>query len=517
MKTVLALMVMIGLASSLQRSLQFADYTCNSSKAPPIFSLKNHFELTIDSAFSISFWIQFKEGSGRAIFSLHSGAAILSVALGANKQLVVGDMATNLSELTGVPALSDPYKSGTNIGMWHFITFAAKFTQTGGKSTLEFRIIQNLEIGESMTIDTMIDPKNAQVVFGSITNTRACEINAQYHAVYLMDDFFSGKGIDLTAFIGGYLKPVFLSSFNREGAYTKWYTNLLRSGVGDLMNGLNPDSFAIYSNLATNSNPIGKQMNLANDLGALLLPQNLLPSSPVDSSYTFVMHYEFFYKDYIQLSHENAYYHVLYQRIPKGGDFKLIRADLKLGFSPELAAMSQRYFVNNEMVKQEPFAMPLEKLGRVREIKMGYIFIQVVSHPFQNKARVTFINGYSSTAAVFSASMPLLASDAHMIGDYDAQDSTPKDLLSFVRISEIAFYRGTYLSISNNSTGLSQDAPLITDGFSRKPIILVCNNRQAPQRVTDGSGIITFESCTPSTQLGKIISMQRNNKLRSLL
>ena len=516
MKTFLTLLCAVGFASTMQRSLQFADYTCNSAKVPAILSLKNHFELTIDSAFSISFWFQYKESSGKAVFSLHSGAAMLPVTLSPNRRLNVGDMATNLSELSGVSALSDPYRSGTDIGMWHFLTFSAKVTQTGNKATLEFKIIQNLEIGESMTIDTSIDPKNTQVVFGSITNTRACEINSQYHSVYFMDHFFSGKGIDLNAFIGGYLTPVFLSSFNREGAYTKWYSNLLRSGVGDMMNGLNPDSFAIYSNLATSANPIGKQMNLANDLGTFLLPQGLLPSTPLDGSYTFVMHYEFFYKDYAQLTNENGYYHVLYQRIPKGGELKLIRADLKLGFSPELAAMSQRYFVNNEVVKHEPFVMPLEKNGRMREIKIGYIMIQVVSHPLQNKARVSFMNGFSNTPAVFNSSMPLFPTDAHMIGDFDSLDSTRKDILSFVRISEIAFYRGSNSALNSSPVGSTSDTPLITDGFSKKPIILVCNNRQAPQRLANESGAITFESCIPATQSSKLKSLQRSFKLRAM-
>jgi hypothetical protein len=493
----------------IEKSLQFVDFACVPGKAPAVIGLSNHFELKISTSFTISFWFQYKDNSGSSVFSLRSGSTNMALLVGPSKKLKFGVLETVFPELWGVPVLTDAYKF-TGPSNWHFISFAAKFSSAGQKSTMEFKLIQDGIVGESMTVDTAANASDLKVVFGSNENSNSCEISAQYHQVYIVDEFVNSARSDLMALIGGFIRPIFLSVFSREGSYTKWYSNLIRAGAGEMLNGLNPDSFGVYTGLGTNSNPLGRQFTLANDLSVYILPKNLLTSSSMDASYVFVMHFEFYYKDYFKIDYDNVYYHVLYQRIPQGGDMKVIRADLKMNFGLGVSSLTERYFVNGSPVKQELYSLQLEGLGNTREVKFGFIMIQVVNHNLINKPRITFLNGYSNAPVSFSSDFPLNSSDSHSIGDYNPLDGTRKELLSFVSVSEVAFYRGSFISASSNSSATSA-VPLLTDSFSKNGIYLTCANKFPPQRfINQSSSQVVLDACNTSAP-------SSDSKVKSLL
>ncbi len=289
---------------------------------------------------------------------------------------------------------------------------------------------------------------------------------------FLQDDF--------ERLSNGFAEPFFLSKFGYEPSYNKRYRNLLKTGMGDMRNGTDLNSFSFYTSLGTAKNQLGIQDNLTNDLSVFWLPKKLLPFYEINNSYIFLMHYNFFFKDFVKNNFDNRYSHVLYQRYPKEGVEILLRADFQVNITPTSQNLLLRYFINQQIKRQLPFELPLTRTDELQQIPFNFIMIQVQQNSIKRIPNITFINGYNLEQFSLSENFQLLSSDQHLIGDAESRDTQRKEYLTFIQINEVMFLRGsTFQQDTSNNSPI-----LYYSGLESPEYVLTCKNTNNPQRNT---------------------------------
>lgn len=498
-KILLALLVQLHIA--LKYNQEFTTYTCVQNKQTLSLNLKSHAKLLITGGFTVAFWFKYKQAKNAPLITIDTfdGSVVLSI--DERRRLKAGNISTTLDELIPAPQLND-FTLNTFQGGWYYLVMSVR-TDGIRVSKLTLSLSLNYKIQEGINIDGILDQRQLFLVLGATEKYGNSQIDALFYQFYLMDSPIALSQFDIQMLSTGVTQPVFLSKFGFEGSYNKIYTNLVLSGVGDMRNGADPSTFTLFTSLSSANNTINRQANLANDLGVFFLPSKLLPTYQVNSSYVYLIQYDFYYKDYAEASFDNLYYHVLYQRMPSNGVNKLIRLDLQMVLNPNTAYAYLRYIVNDKVNKQIPYLLALERSQGLRSVPFNYAMVKVVQTALNPNPEITFINGYDDTKQVFKSNFVLQTSDQHIIGDFNQDDSTRREFLSFVSINEIAFFVGGYLLEEKLRT-----SPVnYYSGIDKQITVLACKSTNNPLRTSTSNNTV-FDTCDPYHKESNLKRMQ---------
>lgn len=487
----------VKLTSASRYNLEFQTFSCNIEKPSLTLNLKRHSKLSLSRDFTIAFWFKYRHNRNSPILVVETFRDSVTLSVDDRRRLKVNNITSDLDELTPAATLNDFQFQGSISGWQHI---ALSFRTEGTRSNkVNVGIALNSKIQQPISLDAQIDLKELFLVLGSNHRYNNCTIEALYYQMYLMNSAIDLNSMDLHAISTGLAEPIFMTEFNKEPSYNKFYTNIIDSGVGDMRNGADRSTFTLFTSLSTTHNPIDRQANLANDLGVFFLPSGLLPPYQINSSYIFVIQYDFFYKDYAQASFENLYYHVLYQRMPSNGVNKLIRTDFQMGMGPNDAYAYLRYIVNDRVNKQISYQLTLERTNGLRSVPFNYLIVKVVQTATAPNPVITFINGYDEEMHTTKANFRLSSLDQHMIGDFNQQDSTRREFLSFISINEVAFYTGGFLLKES-----MRNSPMsFYSGIDRQVVVITCRSTNNPIRTLQSAGLI-MDTCDSSPRNGKI-------------
>jgi len=501
MKKFLSVLVFILSAiRGLSYNLEFSTFTCELNKQTLSLNLKGHPKFVIAGGFSVAFWFKYRNVKNQPLISIDTLDGTISVEIDDRRRLKIGPTASSLSELVPSNFLND-FVSGNIQGNWYYFALSLKTDGTKVNSvTLSLSL--NYRIQENIVVDTPIDQRQLFLVLGARNKYSNCLIEALFYQFYLFDSPLSFLTIDLKMLSTGFAQPILLSKFELESPYTKVYTNLIPSGIGDIRNGADMTSFTMYSSLSTANNAINRQSNLANDLGVFFLPSKMLPPYQVNSSYIFLIQYNFFYKDYLQSSFDNMYYHVLYQRMPANGVNRLIRVDFQMVMNPTDAFAYLRYMTNDKVNKQTPYLLTLERTGGLRTVFFNYLIIKITQTAIDPNPEITFINGYDDTKYIARSNVVFQPNDQHIIGDYNQEDASRREFLSFISINEVAFFNGAYLIEEKLKT-----SPVsYYSGVDKQITVLTCKSTNNPKRINN-DGKELFDTCDPFVKESKLSRM----------
>lgn len=498
--------IYVKIVQSLRYNEEFQTFACNTQKPSITFNLKNHSKLSFSNGFTVGFWFKYKHTKAGPLLSMQTFDGNVTLSIDERRKLKVNNVTSTLGELVPSAALNDFQLNGS-VGGWQFMV--ASFKMEGTKSSrLAVGLSLNYIIQQPITIEVQLDLRELFLVLASDQRYGNCMIESLFYQMYIMDTAVDLSTLDLYALSTGIAKPVFLSKFVLEGSYNKFYTNLITSGAGDIRNGADPSTFTLFSSLSSSNNIIGRRANLANDLSVFFLPSRMLPNYQINSSYIFVIQYDFFYKDYAQASFDNLYYHVLYQRMPSNGVNKLIRADFQMVMGPNSALAYLRYITNDKVNKQIPYQLTLERTSGIRSVPFNYMIIKVIQTAATPNPVITYINGYDDEMYSINANFMVNTQDQHMVGDFNQEDSTRREFLSFVSITEVAFYTGGYLVAEK-----SKNSPMsFYSGIDRQITAITCRTTNDPVRTLSATSII-MDSCDPSAKESKFKRMHRYSQL----
>ena len=152
---------------------------------------------------------------------------------------------------------------------------------------------------------------------------------------------------------------------------------MLSTGVGHIRNGELQNTFTNFTSLATANNEIQVKDHLSTNFQVFNLPENMQDNLGVNNSSVFLMHYNFYFKDFSRNVFNNEYHHVLYQRYPQEGKEILIKADFQVNISPITQSLLLRYFANQNLKQQLPFEIPIQRTEEIQKIPFNFIMIKV--------------------------------------------------------------------------------------------------------------------------------------------
>lgn len=485
---------------------EFLAYTCELNKQTLSLNLKGHPKLVISEGFGAAFWFKYKQKRNAPLITIDTFDNSIPIRINERRRLEIENKTTELDELIPTNLLND-FKANTLQGGWYYLALSVRI-DGAQVDRLSISLSLNYKIQEGIVVEKAIDQRQLFLVLGANKKYADCELESLFYQFYLFDSPISLASMDLRMLSTGFLQPVFLSKFGLEGPYNKFYSNLVQSGVGDMRNGADKSTFSLFSSLSTANNSIDRQANLANDLGVFFLPSKLFPSYQINNSYIFLIQYDLFYKDYAQASFDNLYYHVLYQRLPANGINRLIRVDLQMVMNPNDAYAYLRYILNDKVNKQNPYSLTLERSQGLRTVPFNYLMVKITQTALNPHPEITFINGYDDSSHSVRSNYIFKQSDQHVVGDFNPEDSTRREFLSFVSINEIAFFTGAYLKEERLRT-----SPLsYYSGLDKQITVLTCKKNNNPLR-TKTNGQAIFDTCDPFVKESKLNRMSFYTKL----
>lgn len=426
---------------SLNFTNEFERFSCKVGQPSISINLNFHPELKFPGIVSFSFWFKFKGGGEKEIFSINNLLSDLRISLNYRNRIMVNNEIGNLNPLIEHMNLED-FKTKNGKG-WNFFYFYFKSEKTRS-SSFDYLINLNYQNEEMKKKNLNIDLKEFFVTLGSDKKNSNCKMDILFYKFNLYDNVNPFSEDEIRNFSFGFAEPVFLSKFDYESSYNKIYSNLINSGVGDILNGADQNNFGLFTSLSTKNNSRKIKANLTNALSIFFLPQNMLPFYEINNSCVFLINFNFFFKDISKNIENNKYYHVLYQRFPKEGvDIKL-RADLQINITPLNKNILIRYFINTKIKKQIPFDLPTEGTNQLKEVPFNFILVKVEQNALNKVPKVTYINGYNMNEFIYKENFALNSEDQHLIGDSVARDSTRKEFITFVEILEVSFLRGGF-------------------------------------------------------------------------
>ncbi len=108
----------------------------------------------------------------------------------------------------------------------------------------------NTKLISNFDFNFQVDLKEFWITIGSGSKNSDCETSALYYDFNLFNSSENFVESDLLSFSNGFATPVFMSKFGYEPSYNKRYNNILFSGIGDLINGENLQSFDQFTSLS---------------------------------------------------------------------------------------------------------------------------------------------------------------------------------------------------------------------------------------------------------------------------
>lgn len=481
---------------------EFRAFSCSTSKKPLSVNLKYHRTMPMANSFTAAFWFKYKYAKNVPIMTVETFGSNISLSIDELRRLKVSNSTSSTNEILPSASLTD-FQTGNSNGGWNFLTFS--FRSEGSKSDrAHINYSLNFKQTQGFYVETQLDLRKFRLTLGGDNFESNCAIEALYYDLILFNKVMTFTQDELHGLSTGILQPVFLTKFDNEGSYNKIYTNLVNSGIGDMRNGSENSVFTLFTSLSTTKNTIKRQSNLVNDLGTFFLPKKMLPFYKINSSYTFVIQYDFFYKDYSQATYENVYYHALYQRIPDSGVNKLIRADFQMIMNPNDANAYLRFIVNDEVKKQSPYLLTLGRSNGLRSVPFNYLIVKVVQTSLNPNPVITFINGYDDSTHVVKANFILGTDDQHTVGDFNQADATRKEFLSFISINEIAFYTGAFVKMDTHKNSPAN----FYSGYGNDINVLTCRTNNNPLRHQPGTPKqLILDSCDTHIKESKLISL----------
>lgn len=500
MLTGLLIAVILDAIHGVKHNLEFMTFACSSDKQSLSLNLKAHSKLMITGAFSAAFWFKYKPAKNVPFITIDTFDGSLPFLIDERRKIKVGSTITTLDELLPGSHLND-FRMTTFQGNWYYFVMSIKTDGTKVKK-LTMNLSLNYKTQEVLIVEKNLDLRHLFLVLGASQKYSNCELEALYYQFYLFDSSIDFTDINLPLLSSGLSEPIFMNKFSIESSYNKFYSNMISSGIGDIRNGAESSTFLLFSSLSSNNNYIGRQTNLVNDLGVFFLPEKLLPSYQVNSSYVFLIQYDFYYKDYAQASFDNLYYHVLYQRMPANGVNRLIRLDLQMVMNPNDAYAYLRYTVNDKVEKQTPYLLTLERSQGLRNVPFNYNIVRVIQTALNPNPEILFINGYDDTKYSIKRNFLLLQSDQHIVGDFNQDDATRREFLSFISINEVSFFLGAYIIEEK----LKNSPVSYYSGLDKQLIILTCKTTNNPVRLNLSNNAV-FDTCDEFKKDSNLIRM----------
>ena len=413
-----------------------------------------------EKKFSISFWLKISKKKPQTLFSFENLIKQITIEINRKNEITLNKKRSDIKILTN---------SKQKKNKWNFFLIYLNF-QNPNKIILNFSINQ-IEFQKSQKF---ITKQNFFLILGSNQKYSNCKTNLFFHNLKFY--FFSQKFNNTIQISLEAAKPIFMSKFNKEPSYNKFYENILNNSYGPISNGFKKNCFNLFTNVSTSNNKLGIKYHLINDLSVFLLPKFLLDNKKINQSYIFIIQFDFFIKNYLEIKNLNQYYHVLYQRYSKNDNKILIRSDVKIFFDKENNFFEQRNFLgkkkkcfdkkNLEMIKNDN---SLEKIN-----ELDFLLIKVFENPLFEKPVIEFKNGLNKNnnkKNIFEIDLKLNSNDKHFFGDSEKRDSTRKEFLSFINIKEVSFYRGAYIQEKK----FSSNELIFFSGYEKLEYLLYCS------------------------------------------
>lgn len=424
--------------------------------------IKNDKSLSIDlkkkneKKFSISFWIKISQKKPQILFSFENLIKQINIEINNNNYITLNKESSDIKIITN-----------ENKKNWNFILIFIDISNNK-KLNLNFSINGK----EFQKTNNLITKKNFLLILGSNDKNSICKTPLKFHSVIFYNQknkFTNPINISLEKAV-----PIFLSKFSKEPSYNKFYENLIPNSYGPIINGFKKNSFNLFTNISSSNNKLGVKYHLINDLSVYLLPKFLLDSDKVNQSYIFFMQFDFYVKNYFDISNDNKYYHVLYQRYSKKNNRILLRSDLEVFFSKNKNEFSQRNFVGDEKKYFDFKKLTLKKDNSMEKVFINFMMVKVYQNPLFEKPMVEFKNGIDlgekKKKNIFEIDLKMESSDKHFFGDSEKRDTTRKEFLSFINIKEITFYRGGYMK----EKFFSNDY-IFFSGFEKPEFLIYCS------------------------------------------
>ena len=492
--TFLTLLTLLKKLNSKNFSSEFETFSCQKNKPSLTLNLNTHESLQFQGKFSISFWFKYKNSNKSTIFSMNTLMSNLNLSINNRNKLIINKKQTNLMATGGSSSLIDFQVRNSSNG-WNFIYFFFESPRTKSK-TIKFITSLNYEVEKVKQVIFEVDLKGFFVTFGAGKINSNCDSDILFYQCNLYDlkEPISMNSIKTLSY--GLLKPVLLSKFNMESSYNKYYSNLLNSGIGDIENGSDTDSFAFFTSLATKNNKYNIKSHLFNNFSVFYLPNRLLPLYEINNSYIFIIQYNFLYKNFKKSNSENKYSHVLYQRFPKEGIEILIKADIDIKISSASSStMNMRYFSNQQLQRRTPINYQVhiedKKDDNLYLIPLNFLLVKVEQNSLNRIPKITFINGLdTSVVRMPEEFFELRANDRHLIGEPESNDFNQDEYFTFIEIKEVFFLRGSFFQQNTSSNSNT----LYYSGFRQgeENLVLTCKTTNDIKR-NMGDSIILLD------------------------
>ena len=452
-----------------------------SEKALSIDLKKNPLIKNNEFSFSISFWSKYQLTSNFPLFTIDSLSTNIVFGIDANQNLMINTKKTLLGPLK--PSL-DIYDNDF-FSDWNFFVLFLKRNLEEDSYDLNI-LVNNLKLEKKFSFKT--DNEFLFLILGSDKFYGDCKVLAQFQHVSIYDNKETFQIEDVQNLAAEKAKIIFLSKFNKEPSYNKFYENLLNNGIGGIRNGIRNNSFNFFTSLSNANNNKKIKQHLIHDLSLFVLPE-FLEERDINQSYVFVSQFDFFYKDFKKSNFQNQYSHVLYQRLSKTGVEILIRSEIFVKMGQIDNEITLRNYINEKIVSETPIQLEMNKSGDLKKIDFQYLIIKVTQNPLNNFPVITFENGITKKTEQFNYFVKLSPSDIHLFGDNQKRDSTRKEYFSFVNIKEILITRGGYIR-KNEEQGLVS----YFSGFNDKvDEVLLCKNLNNVERGKKGN--VNLLSC----------------------